>query len=78
MKNLLERIDIAASNVEEAEDRKERFLTKYRTTGEKLYKELAEDEEERIMRICVALSEAYIERRFKTEKNWVTWNHKRD
>lgn len=60
MKELLERIEIAESRIEEAEGRKERFITKYRETGKELYKELAEDEEERAMQIRIALSEAYI------------------
>lgn len=60
MKNLQERINMAELEVEESEGRRRRFMEKYQTTGDKLSLELAQDEEQRIGRIRVAISEAYL------------------
>ena len=63
MKNLQERISMAELRIEESEGRRRRFMEDYQTTGNKLSLELAQDEEQQIEKIRVALSEAYIKLR---------------
>lgn len=63
MENLQERIEIAEIEVEESEGRRKRLMEKYQNTGDKLFLELAQDEEKRIARIRVAIAEAYIKLR---------------
>lgn len=63
MKNLKENIKVAELRIKESEERRKNFIIKYRETGEQLYKELAENEEQQIAKIRIALSEAYIQLR---------------
>ena len=63
MKNLLDRVKMAEIEVKESEGRRKRHMEDYQTTGDKLSLELAQDEEQRIARFRVAISEAYIKLR---------------
>lgn len=57
--DLQEKIKMAELEIEWSEERRRRFLKKFRETGDKLSLELAQDEEERITRISIAIAEEY-------------------
>ena len=52
------RLEIASKRFKEMENRKERFLEKYRNTGNELYAELAEDEQRQMNDLVDAMLKA--------------------
>jgi len=58
MKRTLERLEIASKRFEEMERRKEGFLEEYRNTGDKLYLDLANDEQRQMNKLMDAILKA--------------------
>ena len=52
------RLEIASKRFKEMENRKERFLEKYRSSGNKLFTDLAEDEQRQMNELVDAMLKA--------------------
>lgn len=52
------KLEIASKRFEEMEDRKEYFLEKYRNTSDRLYLELADDEQRQMNKLMDAILKA--------------------
>ena len=57
-KKMKKRLEIASKRFKEMENRKERFLEKYRNTGDRLFLELADDEQRQMNELMEAILEA--------------------